>query len=216
MAVRTYGQYCGLAAAMDLVGQRWAMLLVRDLSPGPRRFTDLFEGLPGIATDVLAERLRAMEAAGIVLHRTVRHPVPAKVYELTAAGEELAAIARQLGAWGARLLPPAGSTEARLNPRWALQSMVSSYHGGMPDGQYAVVVDDEALSVTVDGPKATLGYGISGTPSLTVRCDARQFFTIARDPSKVRAGRRGLTIDGPVEQAAALFASMPLRVRAGD
>jgi len=215
MALRTYGQYCGLAAAMDLVGQRWAMLIVRDLSPGPRRFTDLFEGLPGIATDVLAERLRAMEAAGVVRHRTVQHPVPAKVYELTASGEELAAIARRLGAWGARLLPPARSTEARLHPRWALQSMVAGYRGGMPDGVYGLVVDDEELSISVDGPAATLDYGIPGTARLTVRCDIREFFTIARDPTKVRAGRRGLSIDGSVEQAAALFSAMPLRIGSG-
>jgi DNA-binding HxlR family transcriptional regulator len=216
MSLRTYGQYCGLAAAMDLVGQRWAMLIVRDLSPGPRRFTDLFEGLPGIATDVLAERLRAMEDAGVVRHRTVKHPVPAKVYELTASGVELASIARGLGGWGARLLPAAGSTEARINFRWALQSMAAGYRGSVPDGAYVVVVDDEELSVVVDGPAARVEYGTSGTPVLTVRCDVRQFFTIARDPAKVRTLRRGLSIDGSVEQAEALFSSMPLRVGSGS
>jgi DNA-binding HxlR family transcriptional regulator len=215
MALRTYGQYCGLAAAMDLVGQRWAMLLVRDLSPGPRRFTDLFDGLPGIATDVLAERLRAMEAAGVVRHRTVKHPVPGKVYELTSSGEELASIARRLAGWGARLLPVAGSTDARFNARWALQSMAGGYRGGVPGGVYRVVVDDEELSVEVDGSTARVAYGTSGTPLLTVRCDTRQFFTIARDPTKIRTARRGLSIEGSVEQAEALFSSMPLRVGAG-
>jgi DNA-binding HxlR family transcriptional regulator len=216
MALRTYGQYCGLAAAMDLVGQRWAMLLVRDLSPGPRRFTDLFEGLPGIATDVLAERLRALETAGVVCHRAVKYPVPAKVYELTASGVELASIARDLAGWGARLLPAAGSTEARINPRWALQSMAAGYRGGMPDGAYGVAVDDEELSVVVDGPAAKVVYGVVATPLLTVRCDVRQFFTIARDPTKVRTARPGLSIEGSVEQAEALFSSIPLRVRFGS
>ena len=214
MALRTYGQYCGLAAAMDLVGQRWAMLIIRDLTPGPRRFTDLFEGLPGIATDVLAERLRTMEAAGVVGLRTVKHPVPAKVYELTASGQELASIARQLGGWGARLLPPASSTDARIKPRWALQSMAAGYRGGLPDGVYAVVVDDEELSIVVDGNAARVEYGTSGTPVLTVRCDVRQFFTVARDSTKVGTKRRGLSIEGPVERAEALFAAMPLLVGA--
>ena len=212
MTLRTYGQYCGLAAAMDLVGQRWAMLLVRDLSPGPRRFTDLFEGLPGIATDVLAERLRALEAAGVVRHSTLKHPVPAKVYELAESGEELASIARDLAGWGARLLPVAGATEARIHPRWALQSMAAGYRGGMPSGVYGVVVDDDELSVVVDGPAARVEYGTSATPLLTVRCDVRQFFILARDPTKVRTVRRGLSIEGSVEQAEALFSSMPLRV----
>ena len=215
MAQRTYGQYCGLATAMDLVGQRWAMLLVRDLSPGPRRFTDLFEGLPGIATDVLAERLRSLEAAGVVRQRTLKHPVPAKVYELTASGEELASIERDLARWGARLLPVAGSTDARIHPRWALQSMAAGYRGGMPDGSFGVVVDDEELSVVVNGPAARVEYGTSAKSVLTVRCDVRQFFTIARDPSKVRTMRRGLSIEGSVEQAEALFSSMPLTVGAG-
>ena len=216
MALRTYGQYCGLAAAMDLVGQRWAMLIVRDLSPGPRRFTDLFEGLPGIATDVLAERLRALETAGVVRQRTLKHPAPAKLYELTAAGEELASIARDLAGWGARLLPAAGSTDARIHPRWALQSMAAGYRGGMPDGVYGVVVDDEELSVVVDGPAARVEYGTSESPLLTVRCGVRQFFTIARDPTKIRTVRRGLSIEGSAEQAEGLFSSMALRVGAGS
>ena len=83
MARRSYHQYCGLAAALDVVGERWALLIIRDLAPGPRRFTDLFAGLPGIATDVLADRLRSLEAAGAVRLRAIRHPVPAKLYELT-------------------------------------------------------------------------------------------------------------------------------------
>ena len=164
----------------------------------------------------LAERLRSLEATGVVRHRTVRHPVPAKVYELTASGEELASIARDLGGWGARLLPVAGSTEARVHPRWALQSMAAGYRGGMPGGVYDVVVDDEEMSVVVHGPAARVEYGTSETPLLTVRCGVRQFFTIARDPTKVRTVRRGLAIEGSVEQAEALFSSMPLRVGSGS
>jgi hypothetical protein len=94
--------------------------------------------------------------------------------------------------------------------------MAAGYRGGMPDGVYGVVVDDEELSVVVDGPAARVEYGTSGTPLLTVRCDVRPFFTVAMDPSKVRTLRRGLSIEGPVEQAEALFTSMPLRVGAGS
>jgi hypothetical protein len=90
--------------------------------------------------------------------------------------------------------------------------MAAGYRGGMPGGVYAVVVDDEELSVVVDGRAAKVEYGTSRTPLLTVRCDIRQFFTIARDPTKVRTVRRGLSIEGSVEQAEALFSSMPLRV----
>jgi hypothetical protein len=131
------------------------------------------------------------------------------VYELTASGEELAAIARELAGWGARLLPRPGSTEARFNPRWALQSMAAGYCGGMPSGVYAVVVDDEELSVVVDGRAAKVEYGTSRTPLLTVRCDVRQFFTIARDPTKVRTVRRGLSIEDRSSRPEALFRRCP-------
>src|SRR5262245_22293208 len=119
MARRSYQQYCGLAAALDVVGERCALLIVRDLTPGPRRFSDLFAGLPGIATHVLADRLRSLEAAGAVRLQTIRHPVPAKLYELTARGRDLAAIASSLARWGAPLLASPPPPDARLNPRWA-------------------------------------------------------------------------------------------------
>ena len=96
MAKRSYSQYCGLAAALDVIGERWALLIVRDLVPGPRRFTDLFDGLPGISTDLLTDRLRSLETAGAVRRREVRTPVPAQLYELTDRGLELARLAGQL------------------------------------------------------------------------------------------------------------------------
>ncbi|MEQ1703486.1 MAG: helix-turn-helix domain-containing protein, partial [Ilumatobacteraceae bacterium] len=139
--MRTYGQYCGLAAAMDLVGQRWAMLIIRDLAPGPRRFTDLFAGLPGIATDMLADRLRALEAAGVIRQHSIKHPAPAKLYELTESGQELARLAADLAGWGQRLLPAPGTTEATVQPRWALQSMAARYQGGAAAGVYHLVID---------------------------------------------------------------------------
>jgi hypothetical protein len=113
-------------------------------------------------------------------------------------------------------LKDAYSTDAKIDPRWALQSMAAGYRGGMPGGVYEVVVDDEELSVVVDGDTARVEYATSATPLLTVRCDARQFFTIARDPTKVSASRPGLAIEGSVARAKALFASMPLKVGSGS
>src|SRR5829696_4568583 len=142
MASRSYQQYCGLAAALDVVGTRWALLIIRDLEPGARRFTDLFSGLPGIATDVLADRLRGLEAAGAVQQTQLKHPTPATVYELTERGRELAAIAGSLARWGAPLLPAKPEQPMRINPRWALHSMVLAYTGGARDGHYAISIDD--------------------------------------------------------------------------
>src|SRR5437764_13219872 len=89
VAARTYGQFCGLARALELVGERWALLIVRDLLVGPRRFTDLRHGLPRIPTNVLSERLKELEHAGIVRPRMLPRPAASVVYELTEYGSQL-------------------------------------------------------------------------------------------------------------------------------
>jgi DNA-binding HxlR family transcriptional regulator len=104
MATRTYGQFCGLARAMELVGERWGLLVVRDLVLGPKRFTDLRRGLPRIPTNILSARLKELEAARIVRRRLLPRPAAGVVYELTEYGQELEDIVLRLGLWGARSL----------------------------------------------------------------------------------------------------------------
>src|SRR5262245_50588135 len=86
MAGRTYAQYCALAKALDVIGERWALLVIRELMGGPRRYTDLMAGLPGISTDMLAARLKDLEKAGLVARRTLPPPAASSVYELTPEG----------------------------------------------------------------------------------------------------------------------------------
>ena len=104
MRTRTYSQYCGLACALELVGERWALLIVRDLVLGPKRFTDLRRGLPRIPSNVLSSRLRELEEAGIVGRRLLPRPATGVVYELTEAGRELEDIVLRLGLWGAKTM----------------------------------------------------------------------------------------------------------------
>src|SRR5205823_2044256 len=101
---RQYGQYCGLARALDLVGERWALLVIRDLLVGPRRFSDLRQGLPRIPTNVLADRLKELEEAGVVRRRALPRPAASVVYELTEYGWELEDSVLRLGLWGAKSL----------------------------------------------------------------------------------------------------------------
>jgi DNA-binding HxlR family transcriptional regulator len=105
---RAYGQYCGLAHALELVGERWALLVVRDLIPGPKRFTDLRRGLPRIPTNILSARLKELEASGVVRRRLLPRPQGSVVYELTAYGRELEDVVLRLGLWGARSLTQPG------------------------------------------------------------------------------------------------------------
>src|SRR6266853_1849162 len=101
-----YDQYCPVAHALDAVGDRWALLVVRELLQGPKRYTDLAEGLPGIGTNILASRLRDLEAAGVVTKKMLPPPAASRVYELTDYGLELKPVMRELALWGARSLGP--------------------------------------------------------------------------------------------------------------
>jgi DNA-binding HxlR family transcriptional regulator len=101
---RSYGQFCGFARALELVGERWALLVVRDLVLGPKRFTDLRRGLPRIPTNILSARLRELEEAGIVRRRVLPRPAAGVVYELTEYGQDLEDVVLRLGLWGARSL----------------------------------------------------------------------------------------------------------------
>ncbi|OZM71935.1 transcriptional regulator [Amycolatopsis antarctica] len=111
MTGRTYGQYCGLARALELVGERWAMLVVRDLVLGPKRYTDLRETLHRIPPSMLSARLNELEQAGVVRRRVLANLDAAVVYELTEYGSELETIVLQLGLWGARSLGEPGADD---------------------------------------------------------------------------------------------------------
>jgi DNA-binding HxlR family transcriptional regulator len=104
MPIRTYAQFCGIARALDLIGERWALLVIRDLLLGPKRFTDLRRGLPGIGTNVLAARLKELERADVVARRKLPPPAASTVYELTDYGRALEGPLLALGRWGARSL----------------------------------------------------------------------------------------------------------------
>ena len=102
--MRSYRQYCGLARALDIVGERWTLLIVRELLMGPRRYTDLHRGLPGIATNLLATRLADMEEAGLVVREEAPPPIATTLYRLTPRGEELRPVIEALGRWARPLM----------------------------------------------------------------------------------------------------------------
>jgi DNA-binding HxlR family transcriptional regulator len=117
--VRTYGQYCSLAKALDLLGDRWTLLLVRELFlRGPSRYTDLRDGLPGIATNLLADRLRELEAAGVVAREEAAPPVATTLFSLTPRGEELKEAIYALGRWGIPLMAEGPAQGDEFRNRW--------------------------------------------------------------------------------------------------
>lgn len=112
MPRRSYDQYCPVARALDVVGERWALLIVRELLAGSRRYTDLHADLPGVSTDVLASRLKDMEREGLVTRRRLPPPGAAYVYELTDRGRDLRPVLTTLATWGAPALGEPRPTDA--------------------------------------------------------------------------------------------------------
>jgi DNA-binding HxlR family transcriptional regulator len=135
-ADRSYGQFCGLARALDLVGERWAFLVVRELALGPKRFKDLADGLPGVSTNILASRLRQLERNGIVERRVLPPPAASSVYELTEYGRDLEPAMLALGRWGARSLGVRG--ERTLRSHWLALALKAMFRAEAADGRARV------------------------------------------------------------------------------
>jgi DNA-binding HxlR family transcriptional regulator len=105
MKHRSYNQFCALAYALDVVGERWTLLIIRELLTGPRRFKDLIDGLPDVSTNLLSERLKSLEQQGILSRRVLPPPAGSTVYELTPVGQALETAVLELGKWGSQFLP---------------------------------------------------------------------------------------------------------------
>lgn len=169
---RTYDDGCAAAHALDLVGERWALLVVRELLLGPKRFTDLRAGLPDASPNVLTQRLRELEGAGIVRRRKLPPPAASRVYELTEWGMELEPVIVRLGRWGAR--SPSKPRDAALgvdslvlsfrtmfDPR-AAGGFRASYEFRFGEDRFRAVVDDVRFEIsrgTADRPDAILETG---------------------------------------------------------
>ena len=112
MSRRSYDQFCAVARALDAVGERWSLLIVRELLGGPRRYTDLHADLPGVSTDILATRLKQLESEGLVVRRKLERPASAMVYQLTERGLMLRQVVDALGVWGMDALGDPRPTDA--------------------------------------------------------------------------------------------------------
>jgi DNA-binding HxlR family transcriptional regulator len=169
--VKRYDQYCPIAHALDLVGERWALLVVRELMHGPKRYTDLAAHLPGIGTNILASRLRDLEECGIVTKRRLPPPAASQVYELTPYGAALRGIIRELAVWGIRSLgPPTDGDE--LFPGWLENALDTVLAPVAPPGTFEFRIGDEVASL-VDGKAQP---GSLDDPDVLVEADPNAFY----------------------------------------
>jgi DNA-binding HxlR family transcriptional regulator len=160
---RTYGQACPVAHAMDVLGERWAVLVVRELRLGPRRYSDLAANLPGIGPNVLAQRLRELEHSGVVRRRTLPPPAAARVYELTAWGAELEPVFAALARWGTRSPQP---LQGVLSPDSVLLGMRAFFRSAEPwDATVEIRLERDVYALRVeDGTVAELRRGEAAAP----------------------------------------------------
>jgi len=203
--MRSYGQYCALAKALDVVGDRWTLLIVRELAVrGASRYTDLRNGLPGIATNMLADRLREMEEAGIVRREEAPPPVATTLFSLTARGEELMPVLFALGRWGVALMGERGDDEFR--GYWLKYPLENLFADGSPDeppvtlelrtGDAPVVVE------TVDGA-IRVHSGTADHPDAVVSGDPEVVLGVLRGSVDLRTAKRhGLRVEGDTDALA--------------
>jgi DNA-binding HxlR family transcriptional regulator len=169
---RTYGDGCAAAHALDLVGERWALLVVRELLLGPKRFTDLRSGLPHVSPDVLARRLRGLEEAGVVRRRKLPPPAASRVYELTDWGMELEPVIVRLGRWGAR--SPALPRDAALGVDSLVLSLRTMFDPQAAEGlaaSYELVLGEGRFRAEVAGDRFEISRGSVDRPDATIETD---------------------------------------------
>jgi DNA-binding HxlR family transcriptional regulator len=177
---KRYAQFCPVAHALELVGERWALLVVRELLSGPKRYTDLAAALPGIGTNILASRLRDLEAGGIVQKRRLPPPAAANVYELTPYGEELREPLYALARWGARSLRPP-TPEDSFAPGWLLNAVGATCKGwdGEPSPTFELRAgDDEVVTVRFEDGEPVVESGSSGA-DVVIETDPGTLFCVA-------------------------------------
>jgi DNA-binding HxlR family transcriptional regulator len=169
--MRSYNQACGLAKALDMVGDRWSILIVRELLiRGRCRYTDLKSGLPGIATNLLSERLRELEAAGVIARHEAPPPTPASLFVLTEAGRMLEPAIQALGKWGAAQMRDEDRRKPFLS-HWMVMPLRAALSDCRPDDQplkIALHADGEAIAVIAVGGKVDVEIAEVANPDALV------------------------------------------------
>jgi DNA-binding HxlR family transcriptional regulator len=206
---KEYGQFCGLSHALDLIGSRWTLMIVRELLLGPKRYSELENGLPGIPTNVLSARLRELEDDGLVERRLLPRPANSVVYELTEYGHELEEPLLRLGHWGAKSLSVPKSSDyvgssaltlglrALFHPE-AARGVHTSFEVPGPDFVVQGRIDDGVLTVPSPCPEPP-ELSIQGDPATML-----ELFHKRESAANAIAAQR-ITIDGSLDDAERFF-----------
>ncbi|WBB75826.1 winged helix-turn-helix transcriptional regulator [Micromonospora sp. WMMD1128] len=177
---RAYHQYCGLASALDVLGERWTLLIVRELLMGPRRYGELLGDLPGVGTNLLAERLRFLTERGVVRQTDLRGTGSRLAYELTEVGQRLRPMVLGLAHWGMEFVGELSDGDT-VRPHWgflAVEAMIRPDHAPDVDEDYQFRVDGESFHLAVRGGQARPVRGEAERPAMLATTDAATFVQI--------------------------------------
>jgi DNA-binding HxlR family transcriptional regulator len=206
--VKSYRQYCGLARGLDLIGDRWVLLIVRELLAGPRRYSELLDGLPGIATNLLAERLRSMEDNGLVTKATDDR------YQLTERGAGLRDVVYAIGRWAYPLMGDMGSGET-FRSHWIVHPLTALFPGedpSRPELAIEVRCADRPMTVRSSGGRVTVEPGPAAAPDLVLTGPPDAVIGLfARRIDAATAKERGVAITGDARRLRKLRPTTPPR-----
>jgi DNA-binding HxlR family transcriptional regulator len=207
---RTYGDPCGVARALDVVGERWALLVVRELLLGPKRFTDLRAGMPNLSPDVLSQRLRELEQAGVLRRDKLPPPSASQVYELTGWGRELEPVVLGLGRWGSRAPFPSG--EATLGVDSLVIALRTLYDRRLADGLLSssceLRLGDQRFEARPKDGRLEVTRGASTDPVATIATDPGTLEQVLWHGRPLATA--DLSITGDREAAARFLTMFPL------
>jgi DNA-binding HxlR family transcriptional regulator len=208
---RRYRDACGAAQGLDIVGERWTLLVVRELLLGPKRFTDLRGGLPGISTNILADRLETLEMSGVARRRTLPPPAGSRVYELTDWGRELETVVAAIGRWGVR--SPWRSEEDEIGVDGLMVSFKTMFDpeaAGDLEARYEVVLGEHGFGIEVKDGSIRVYRGAPADPDARIEADVDTLAALVYEGADLdealRAGEVEIEGDRPtVERLMGLF-----------
>ncbi len=220
VAKRTYHQYCALAQALDRIGERWTLLIIRQLLIGPRRFRDLLADLPGIGPNLLSARLRTLTRQGLIRRARLPPPDGSAVYELTEVGRGLEAAVVALAQWGRIFLGKARRGQT-FRPDWALLAMKANFRPDAARGvreTYEYRIEGQTFNVRIDEGRLVTQLGTSDSADMILSSDAPTFLAVGTgqlDPQEaVRSGRMKVEGKaGALERSLRIFGVPPLAPR---
>ncbi|HEX6518655.1 MAG TPA: winged helix-turn-helix transcriptional regulator [Streptosporangiaceae bacterium] len=202
---RSYGDQCGVARSLDVIGERWALLIVRELLLGPKRFNDLMAGLAGASPNVISQRLRELTASGVIRHRDLGPPARVGVYELTDWGRELEPVILHFGQWGTRAPLPEDAW-------WGLDSLLIALQGtadpAVVNGRYELRIGTDVITVDGTSGSVRVRRGTADRPDaiLTTDADTLHAVTLGKRPFADAAGSGDLRLDGDAHAISGLTA----------